>query len=316
MKKEEFNKITDDLSIFLNSLVTINRKPNAQQQLFDNQEEKDDLVNKLDFLERAIELVRIRYRCLHNNLDFDKFVHSEIYTKSGHLSFNAPISFPRNRPGTAPIYLQPKLLIYLLYRYNNEKQEVYDIIEKFIKLIWNQLKIRDFEKTKTGVIRCFTNTRFAANKLREYGLLKFTKQEAYKTWILSFSGIMVASKFLKDEEWGKPLLGEEYRSDLHPGIKESFKSLQDHREFVKTLLFVTKPETKLINENSVGTEKTHELISSYHSIFKNINLTKKEKKKSCNSILKQLDNDKDIIMLFRRLSLDLKVGEIKELPYQ
>ena len=96
--------------------------------------------------------------------------------------------------------------MYLLYRHNNKEQKVYDIIENFIKLIWNQLKLLDFEKTKTGVMRCFTNTRFSANKLREYGMLKFTKHEAYKTWVLSFTGIMVASKFLKDGEWGKPLI--------------------------------------------------------------------------------------------------------------
>ena len=36
-------------------------------------------------------------------------------------------------------------------------------------------------------------TRFAAQTLRDYGLLKFAKGDAYRTWKLSFLGIAVAS---------------------------------------------------------------------------------------------------------------------------
>ena len=313
MKKDDFMKTTDNLSNFVDSLVKIHGKPHSQQQLFQDQKHKSELANKLDLLERAIELVRIRYRCLDNNLDFDEFIQGRITANSDQLLYSAPANFKRNRPGTAPIYLQPKLLIFLLYRYNNEELKVYDIINNFVKLVWNQLKLLDFVKTKTGVMRCFTNTRFSANKLREYGMLKFTKQEAYKTWVLSFTGIMVASKFLKDGEWGKPVYIEEYSSDLHPGIKASFKSLKDYNEFMKTLMFVTKPETRLVNENLVGTEKTHKLLSIYHSHLKNTDITKKEKKEGCNSILQKLEGDDDIKRLFERVASDLKVGDLKQL---
>jgi len=50
--------------------------------------------------------------------------------------------------------------------------------------------------------------------------------------------VTVASKFLKDGEWGKPLYIAEYRSDLHPGIRASFESLKNYEEFIKTLIFV------------------------------------------------------------------------------
>jgi len=313
MNKDDFKKKADELANFMDSLIKIHGKPYFQRTLFEDHEKQNELALKLDVFERAIELVRIRLRCLNNELDFDKFIQSEISAKSDHLFYRDPISFERNRLGTAPIHLQPKLLMYLLYRHNNKKQTVYNIIENFIKLLWNQLELLDFEKTKTGVMRCFTNTRFSANKLREYGMLKFTKQEAYKTWVLSFTGIMVASKFLKDGEWGKPLYIAEYSSDLHPGIRSSFKSLKNYDEFIETLMFVAKPETKLIKENSIGTKKTHELLSAYHSLLKNPDITKKEKKKRCTSILEEFENDKDVMNLFEKLSLDLKVGDLKQL---
>ena len=105
----------------------------------------------------------------------------------------------------------------------------------------------------------------------------------------------------------------EYSSDLHPGIRASFESLKNYDEFIKTLMFVTKPETKLIKENSIGTKKTHELLSAYHSLLKYPDITKKEKKKRCTSILEEFENDKDVMNLFKKLSLDLKVGDLKQL---
>ncbi len=150
-------------------------------------------------------MLRIEKRQLNNNLAFSDFIQGNLEFKNNQIHFTPPLK-PRTRGfGTRPVYLQPKLLIYLLFRHGKSDNQVYDIIKNFVRVIWDDLDDLDFEKTKTGVFRCFTNTRFAANTLRDYGLLKFTKKEAFKTWVLSFTGVMVASKFVRDGAWHKPL---------------------------------------------------------------------------------------------------------------
>ena len=129
------------------------------------------------------------------------FTQGNVQVGDGGLHFIAPKKIERYGSGTPPIQLQPKLLLYLFYRNFGGEMQVYDIIDTFIKLIWDQLTLLDFKKTQTGVTRRFTNTRFAANTLRAYGLLKFTKREAYKTWMLSLSGLLVASALAAKGNW-------------------------------------------------------------------------------------------------------------------
>jgi len=95
--------------------------------------------------------------------------------------------------------------------------------------------------------------------------------------------------------------------------KASFESLENFSEFTKTLMFVTKPETKLVDENYIGTKKTHELLSLYHSQLKDPDITKKEKKERCTSILNELEKDNDVIDMFKSFSLNLKVGDLKQI---
>lgn len=101
------------------------------------------------------------------------------------------------------------LLMFLFLRSNEDnekssttrnKEPVFDIITRFIEEIKPHLSLRDFVRTKTGAIRCFTNARFAANRLREFGMLRFSNKEAFKTWELSLTGIIAACA-LYDRSW-------------------------------------------------------------------------------------------------------------------
>ena len=92
MQKVDIDKITDNLSSFLDSLVKIYGRSHLQQELFEKGENINELGNKLDILERAIELARVRFRCLENKLDFDKFIQSEITVKSDHFFYCAPVN--------------------------------------------------------------------------------------------------------------------------------------------------------------------------------------------------------------------------------
>ena len=118
---------------------------------------------------------------------FEEYVQCERFADLGTLWFTAPKHFEDNGTGTAPIRLQAPLLLFLLI-HHHQKRPVFDLIGRFIDKVTPRLKPLDFKKTKTGVTRCHTNTRFAANVLRKYGLLKYTQREAFKTWELSIAG--------------------------------------------------------------------------------------------------------------------------------
>jgi len=204
----------------------------------------DNINTKIDFLERALELVRIQNKYLENNLDFEEFIFGSISHKDNILNYTSPKRIGYVGSGTRPICLQPKLLLFLLI--NHQKAyKVYDIIDNFIKDIWDQLSLLDFKKTKTGVTRCFTNTRFAANTLRDYGLLKSTKKEAYKTWTLSLYGFLVASKILQDDlNWELTNVHSGHGFDLHPDILDATNTLKTYDDFVQRLEAVCEPNKR------------------------------------------------------------------------
>lgn len=167
------------------------------------QELKDEFSVKVSLLERMVELARF-YRENYENrfslaelrgLNLDFTVNGKIRAeKRENLELFRLLKDPLK-----PVQLEIPLLVFLMINYR-KKQEVFSLIESFIKEIRPNLSPLDFEKTRTGVTRCFTNTRFAAVVLRDYGLLRFGYKEAFKKWQLSFLGIVVASQ-LYEPDW-------------------------------------------------------------------------------------------------------------------
>jgi hypothetical protein len=175
--------------------------------------------------------------------------------------------------------------------------------------MWDEFDIVDFEKTKTGATRCFTNTRFAANTLRDYGLLKFTKEELYKTWMLSPIGIIVALKLLKDGVWPKPISKQKTDPVLHQNIRDTFDTLKDNDEFLSVLTSIARSE-KLTEAFEKGFQITFKLLSQYCGIFKDNEISKKDRKEGCLSILRQLEENDEVKILFDKLSWCLSRGDV------
>ena len=162
------------------------------------------LSAKLDVLERAIDEWRFQTDNPRNGLSIDEFLQCDLLFDNNQFAISLPDTFSNLGAGTSAIHFQPRLLVFLLLHHRNGLT-ILQIIERFIGKIRSQLKLLDFKKTQTGVTPCFTNTRFAANKLRDYGLLKFTRKEAYKTWVLSLPGFLVASRLLERRiDWSLP----------------------------------------------------------------------------------------------------------------
>jgi hypothetical protein len=274
---------------------------------------KDEAISidlKIDILERMLEILRIHHKYLDTRLTMETFIQGKVDIDADGLHFTLPASMLPSGSGTAPIRLQPKLLAFLLFRNNDGFMKIYDIIDNFIKIVWDQLEALDFKKTQTGVTRCFTNTRFAANTLRDYGLIKFTREEAYKTWILSLPGILVASKVIEQKNWLIPRIPTPYISDLHPNIRDAFDDLKTVGDFVKRLATVCRPDTKAFNEFAKGKNAAYRGLEEYWKVLKDEKKNKEERKKASTEILRDLESDKDIIAFHNELARCIKVGDL------
>jgi len=141
---------------------------------------KSALDLKIALLSLVLEQLKHERQTAEDVVDFETYVQSTIFADTDKLVIAAPILSKDLGAGTAPIRLQSPLLVFLLL-YHPNQYHVLEIIQQFIGKVRPQLEYLDFKKTRTGVTRCFTNTRFAASVLRAYGLLKFTQRQAYKT---------------------------------------------------------------------------------------------------------------------------------------
>ncbi|MFH1622821.1 MAG: hypothetical protein ABIA97_06885 [Candidatus Omnitrophota bacterium] len=162
--------------------------------------EENTFGAKLDTMERVIELARFYAEKETNDIPYDDFVKNKsTFFDNLKIYIRKSDNSQKIKSYKKPDELETPLLAFLLV-HNVQNEDIYIIIKKFINEIRADLSPLDFEKGRAGAIRCFTNTRFAAKLLRDIGLLKFTQKEAFKTWELSFLGILV-SAFIYSRNW-------------------------------------------------------------------------------------------------------------------
>jgi len=265
--------------------------------------------SKIDFLERALELLRIDNKYLDNKLEFNEFIQGKIFLDDEKLNYETPSRIQSVGAGTKPIRLQPKLLMFLLLNHKKGYQ-VYDIIENFVIEIWDQLSLEDFKRTRTGVTRCYTNTRFAANTLRSYGLLNFTKKEAYKTWTLSLYGLLVASKMVQEDlNWRLTEIDKKYTSDLHPDILDAANTIKTYDDFVNRLATICEPNKTdgVFKTFDSILEEAYKILDGYRRIIRNNELSKKDRQTESMTRIKQLENLPDIDEFHKEFSVYLYV---------
>ena len=271
----------------------------------------NDLKSRIDFLERALEFLRYKNKHLDNKLHFEEFIEGDFSVEGGKVSYKHSENPIVANSGTKPIRLQSKLLLFLLLNHNRS-YEVYDIIENFIYNIWDYLTFYDFKKTKTGVTRCFTNTRFAANTLRDYGLLKFTKKEAYKTWTLSLYGFLVAADVLdKDLNWRLSKVYTGYSFDLNPDILTSCDNLKSYDDFVARLKSICKPDrnAEVFKTFNPVLKKAFQLLDGYLLIIQDRRLSAKERRAESLARIKELENLPEIDKFYEEFSSCIYVDD-------
>jgi len=297
----------EDFKKLLEELIYIEKQPG------------NSIKHKIDVLERVLEYLRIKERYLENKLDLEEFLQGEVFVDCGRLHYYPPATKLDVGSGTHPMNLQPMLLMFLLL-YHREAYAVYDIIEKFIDRIWDQLAVLDFKRTKTGVVRCFTNTRFAAHTLRDSGLLRFTRKEAYRTWVLSLPGFLVASVLVKWSRMDFQRLRYQHGhgSLLHPEIWAALNSIENYDIFVNVLAQVCEPNTEVFSTFEHVLRQAYSLLEKYWRIVQNPRLSIKERKEISMEHIKQLDETPEIEKFYSEFSkcvnIERLLGDLDEPP--
>lgn len=161
--------------------------------------EDGSLADRLDVLERVIELLRIRSGRVENALTMDDLLGRGLLIEPPAYSNTPPIfvgrhadspPMPPERPRRQS-ELQVALLVHLLHA-RSQSGRIGDDLHRFILGVGGDLAPTDVETTETGVMRIATTTRSAARTLRMFGLLRDTDETRTRTWELSVLGILVA----------------------------------------------------------------------------------------------------------------------------
>jgi hypothetical protein len=264
---------------------------------------------ELDLLERLVQVLRIKNRHLENAITFEDFIQGTVFPDTSHLYVSPAITTVDLGSGTAHIFLQPKLLLFLLL-YHRERFQIYAIIEQFVKRIWNELEPVDFKKTQTGVTRCFTNTRFAANTLREYGFLRYTRDEAFKTWVLSLPGFIVASRVLENGSWSIERPNRVANLDLHPTIRMAWMGLDSFEKMVERLAFLCEPNVEIFDTFEDYLKAARRLLSRYWNVIFDAEVSKGDRVTMSSEFIRQLEDDPRTKAFCEQLSASIKIDDV------
>jgi len=253
----------------------------------------DPLGLKIEVLSLALAKLRHARKQKGEQITFEEFEQSTLFPDTDTLRLIVPKHSRDVGTGTAPIRLQVPLLLFLLV-HHRERLSVLAIIDLFIDKIWNDLTFVDFKKTATGVTRCYTNTRFAAHTLRDYGLLKFTQKEAFKTWELSLTGFLVAARVLaafggKEIQWNVPIHTPHQNFDLHEQIRQAWEGLRTYPEFLERLASICVPDAKIFITFEPVLKKAHTLLPAYWDTLGDHKLTQKDRRSDTLTLVQQLE---------------------------
>jgi len=236
---------------------------------------------KIELLKFVLDRLQHDLHAENAEVSFEDFMQCDVNVQGDRLFIAAPSQFVNIGTGTTSKQLQAPLLLFLLLNHQ-ERYKVLDIIQYFVEQIRNELTYLDFKKTKTGVIRCFTNTRFAAHVLRNYGLLKFTHRDAFKTWELSLSGFLVAADILvkrrKTENLWELRLQDQTPFELVQEIRQGCEEIKSFDAFVARLSSICKPDAEIFTTFNDALEEAHYLLQEYWAILSDETKTHEERR--------------------------------------
>ncbi|MDF0643150.1 MAG: hypothetical protein P0111_03910 [Nitrospira sp.] len=271
----------------------------------------EGLDHKIQFLCFVSEQLKFERGGDNDEISFEEYMQSTVSIWDNQLIISAPPLFQNVGSGTSPIQLQAPLLLFLLLNHK-ERYQVLDIIRLFVEQMRGELTFLDFKKTKTGVTRCFTNTRFAAHVLRDYGLLKFTNQQAFKTWELSLAGFLVAASILQQRAsqkrpWYDLGPARDGSFDLLSEIRDACRGITSYDEFVVRLAAICEPDAALFKSFQPALKEAYALLQGYWAILSDQSKTHKERREASLERIKRLDSLGE--EFFRELSRCVQIND-------
>ncbi len=249
-------KDKDKLEAWINGIIAI-----------DGLKGPDAVDAKLDALGYLVDRLKRTRNAKKRALPFEQYVQAQ-HDVFDNVLFIVPSNVRQELgKGFTPVQLQVPLLLFLLI-HHRDRHNVLDIIDLFTGRLAGQFKEVDYKRTDTGVIRCYTNTRFAAKRLRDYGLLRYTHKEAYKTWELSLIGLLVASVLFheraeNDEPWQIPSKELNTVSGISQEILSALQGVHDYKAFVERLSRICKPHADLFSTFGPALERAYNLLQGY-----------------------------------------------------
>lgn len=266
----------------------------------------------VDLLERAIERYRIQHRVLENQVSFEDFIQCRVGADpEGRLEVQGPKEYYAVGSGTPSISLQPTLLAHLLLSYQVPKP-VLEQITSFVDRVWDQLGVLDFKRTRTGVVRCFTNTRTAANTLRDYGLLRYTKREARKTWRLSAAGVVVAARVFKDCGWALQHEDGHMRTDANRAIARALHGVGNPQTVLHSLMDICDERAEHFRRFESLAILLAEALERFERVLIDEKLKNTERHERCSELVNKIEESPEFEGFENQLSMSLRTDFIED----
>jgi hypothetical protein len=149
--------------------------------------------------------------------------------------------------------------------------------------------------------------------LRDYGLLRFTKREAFKTWELSLAGFLVAASLLsKRAEQERPWYSLDYerdwKFDLLPEIRDACKGLSTYDDFAVRLASICEPDAEVFKTFKPALKGAFILLQEYWSLLGDERKSQDERRNASLERVRQLDSLGDAF--FRELSHCIQINDL------
>lgn len=150
----------------------------------------------------------------------------------------------------------PVPLLFHLYHNHNKKLSAMMTSAVFMDSVKEYLLPGDFQHLKSGALRFIANTRFAAAKLRECGILRNSATDKYKYWEITIFGILIAQYIIQNEAVEKKI------SNFTPSGSFLRDILMKFAEEIETT-----PGLENLIHKSLLTEEAKETVASQSEKF-------------------------------------------------
>jgi hypothetical protein len=156
---------------------------------------------------------------------------------------------------------------------------------------------------------------FAAHVLRNYGLLKFTHREAYKTWELSLAGFLVAADIFhrRSEEkthWSIPSDFKEFNFDLLPEIRMACDEIKNYDTFVGRLASICAPDSEVFKTFESALREAYALLPDFWATLKNPNFSQKDRRAASLERIQKLERESIIDDFYEEFSQCIQMNEL------